>query len=180
MVIELEECQLIQQSSEDEFEDTPESYYKTQVAKFFQSQAPSNRTTLPYLKDPDQKISIAHILKNAIGKDLSRITMPVGINQPLGNLQAQAGNTEYYHLLEQAANAPNSLERMELVTTNMIAGLSIMERNMAKPFNGLLGETFELITPTYRYLAEQVSHHPPISAVYAKGKNFTMTGTVAT
>jgi len=62
----------------------------------------------------------------------------------------------------------------------MIAGLSIMERNMAKPFNGLLGETFELITPTYRYLAEQVSHHPPISAVYAKGKNFTMTGTVAT
>jgi len=112
-----------------------------------------------------------------MGKDLSRITLPVGLNQPIGNLQAMAANTEYIQLLERAADEANSLRRLELVTTNMIAGLGVMERNQAKPFNCLLGETFELITPTYKFLAEQVSHHPPISAVYVKGKNFTFTGT---
>lgn len=34
----------------------------------------------------------------------------------------------------------------------------------------MLGETFELVSPGhYRYLAEQVSHHPPICAYVALG-----------
>ena len=43
------------------------------------------------------------------------------------------------------------------------------EGRMQKPFNPLLGETFELKTKKFRFLSEQVSHHPPISACYAKG-----------
>lgn len=39
---------------------------------------------------------------------------------------------------------------------------------MGKPFNPILGETFEIITPEYNYFAEQVSHHPPISACIAE------------
>jgi len=33
-----------------------------------------------------------------------------------------------------------------------------------KPFNPLLGETFEMETAEFRFIAEQVSHHPPITA----------------
>lgn len=44
------------------------------------------------------------------------------------------------------------------------------ERNANKPFNPLLGETFELINDNYEFLSEQVSHHPPVSANYARGK----------
>lgn len=41
---------------------------------------------------------------------------------------------------------------------------------IAKPFNPILGETFEFRTPHYDCLCEQVSHHPPISASYIKSK----------
>lgn len=44
------------------------------------------------------------------------------------------------------------------------AGVS---RRLSKPFNPLLGETFELVTDKCRVLAEQVSHHPPVTAIYA-------------
>jgi pterin-4a-carbinolamine dehydratase len=39
-----------------------------------------------------------------------------------------------------------------------------------KPFNSILGETFEITNSKFDYIAEQVSHHPPISACYAIGK----------
>jgi hypothetical protein len=42
----------------------------------------------------------------------------------------------------------------------------------AKPFNPLLGETFEFVKPgKYKFFAEQVSHHPPITAYVCLGDN---------
>jgi hypothetical protein len=42
-----------------------------------------------------------------------------------------------------------------------------------KPFNPLLGETFDFIHKDgWKYHAEQVSHHPPISAAHAQGPNW--------
>jgi hypothetical protein len=32
-----------------------------------------------------------------------------------------------------------------------------------KPFNPILGETYEFVTKDYKYFAEQVSHHPPLT-----------------
>ena len=43
---------------------------------------------------------------------------------------------------------------------------------MYKPFNPLLGETYEWITDDFQYLSEKVSHHPPVCAVYVRGANF--------
>jgi len=45
---------------------------------------------------------------------------------------------------------------------------------VAKPFNPLLGETYEYARPDkgYRFLIEQVSHHPPIGAAYANAKSW--------
>ena len=44
-----------------------------------------------------------------------------------------------------------------------------------KPFNPLLGETFECIRDDkgFKYIAEQVSHHPPVSACHAIATNWT-------
>ena len=44
-----------------------------------------------------------------------------------------------------------------------------MEKSNKKPFNPLLGETYELKGPTFEFLAEQVSHHPPITATHING-----------
>jgi hypothetical protein len=43
---------------------------------------PAERDMLPWLKDPNVKISIWAILKDNIGKDISKISVPVFFNDP--------------------------------------------------------------------------------------------------
>lgn len=45
------------------------------------------RTTLPYLRPPKLKFSIWSIIKNAIGKDLTKFSVPVYFNEPISMLQ---------------------------------------------------------------------------------------------
>jgi thiosulfate reductase cytochrome b subunit len=47
-----------------------------------------------------------------------------------------------------------------------------------KPFNPLLGETYEYFDQEYntKVICEQVSHHPPISAFYIENNDFIYTG----
>ena len=47
---------------------------------------------------------------------------------------------------------------------------------LKKPFNPLLGETYELCYKGMRFVAEQVSHHPPISAFYLDAEEFVVEG----
>lgn len=46
--------------------------------------------------------------------------------------------------------------------------------NTGKPFNPLLGETYEYIDTEkkFKFISEQVSHHPPIGACFAEGQNW--------
>ena len=41
------------------------------------------RTTLPHLRPPNFKISFWSILKELIGKDITKVSMPVYFNEPL-------------------------------------------------------------------------------------------------
>jgi len=72
---------------------------------------------------------------------------------------------EYVELLDKAIEQSDPLRRMAFVATYVVTNLTSLERNSTKPFNPLLGETFELVTDKFRFLAEQVSHHPPITAL---------------
>ena len=45
-----------------------------------------------------------------------------------------------------------------------------------KPFNPLLGETWEYIKDDFKYIAEQVSHHPPITAYIGETPNYKTYG----
>lgn len=51
---------------------------------------------------------------------------------------------------------------------------------MNKPFNPLLGETYELVRDDlgFRVVCEQVSHHPPVSAWQAESDHFRISGSV--
>jgi len=46
------------------------------------------------------------------------------------------------------------LKRLAIVATYVITNLTVLERNATKPFNPLLGETYELVTDKYRFIAE--------------------------
>jgi pterin-4a-carbinolamine dehydratase len=75
---------------------------------------------------------------------------------------------EYNDLLDRAGQEPNALKRMGLVAIHGISQLTICERTNTKPFNPLLGETFEFVNKQFSFLSEQVSHHPPITANYCR------------
>lgn len=81
---------------------------------------------------------------------------------------------EYSELLDEAAIEQDSTRRIALIAAFMITSQTVAEKSTGKPFNPLLSETFEFVTDKIQFLAEQVSHHPPIAAIYCRGKHWTM------
>ncbi len=128
----------------------------------------------PYKKTT---ISIFTLIKNALGKDLSKYSVPVYFNEPLSMLQRLCENFQYGDLLNKAAIEPNSNRRLALTAAFCISSFSLDPNRTLKFFNPLLGETYEFVDNnlSIRYFAEQVSHHPAISACFAEGEHFTYT-----
>ncbi|KAG7317414.1 hypothetical protein KOW79_019712 [Hemibagrus wyckioides] len=134
------------------------------------------RTVLPARCADNSHIGILSILYNNIGKDLSRVSMPVALNEPLNFLQRVSEELEYSELLDIANRTDDPYERMVYMAVFSISGYAWASwRNRYKPFNPVLGETYESMREDrgFRYIAEQVSHHPPVSACHAESKNFT-------
>ena len=50
--------------------------------------------------------------------------------------------------------------RTAYAVLGQVAGYSQMKVRKKKPFNAMLGETFEYVTKDFRYLAEKVMHVP--------------------
>ncbi|XP_037330308.1 oxysterol-binding protein-related protein 3-like isoform X2 [Pungitius pungitius] len=132
------------------------------------------RSTLPSTS-PTSTVSLWNILKNNIGKDLSKVAMPVQLNEPLNTLQRLCEELEYSELLDTANQTRDPYQRMVYVATFAItAYASTYHRAGSKPFNPVLGETYECDRPdkSFRFIAEQVSHHPPVSACHSDSRNF--------
>ncbi|XP_037096288.1 oxysterol-binding protein-related protein 6 isoform X3 [Syngnathus acus] len=134
------------------------------------------RSCLPAPSPDTGNINLWNILRNNIGKDLSKVSMPVELNEPLNTLQRMCEEMEYSELLDKAAETEDPFERMVLVAAFAVSGYSsTYYRAGSKPFNPLLGETYECIREDkgFCFFSEQVSHHPPISACHCESKNFT-------
>ncbi|KAE8450215.1 hypothetical protein EG329_006642 [Mollisiaceae sp. DMI_Dod_QoI] len=128
--------------------------------------------------DDRPKISLWSILKSMIGKDMTKMTLPVSFNEPTSLLQRCAEDMEYADLLDIAADRPDPTERMVYVAAFAASEYASTIGRVAKPFNPLLGETFEYVRPdkNYRFFIEQVSHHPPIGAAWAESPRWTYYG----
>uniref|UniRef100_A0A8C1UAE0 Oxysterol-binding protein n=3 Tax=Cyprinus carpio TaxID=7962 RepID=A0A8C1UAE0_CYPCA len=165
----------------------PEEGHKTANMKYKASVSSTNdlasnaqvsgrRTVLPAHSTDNSHIGILNILYNNIGKDLSRVSMPVALNEPLSLLQRVSEELEYSELLDIANHTDDPFERMVYVAVFSISGYAWASwRNRYKPFNPVLGETYENVREDrgFRYIAEQVSHHPPLSACHAESDNFS-------
>ncbi|WFC94118.1 Oxysterol-binding protein 3 [Malassezia brasiliensis] len=131
-----------------------------------------------------EEVSLFSMLKKNVGKDLSTISFPVTFNCPLSLLQAVAEEYEYApELLERAAQSDDAVERLSLVGAFAVSGYaSTIQRSSRKPFNPLLGETYECVRADRNlfFVAEKVVHRPPIVAAYAQGKGWkaSSSGTV--
>ncbi len=109
-----------------------------------------------------------------IGKDMTKMTLPVSFNEPTSLLQRVAEDMEYTDLLDIAAERADSTERMLYVAAFAASEYASTIGRVAKPFNPLLGETYEYARPDkgYRFFIEQVSHHPPIGAAWAESSKW--------
>lgn len=133
------------------------------------------RTKLPAPRPDAEGLSLWNLLCKNIGKDLSQISMPVALNEPLNMLQRLCEELEYSELLDKAAELNDPLERMVCIAAFTVSSYgSSYFRAGSKPFNPLLGETYECVREDkgFRFIAEQVSHHPPVSVCYAESRNF--------
>ena len=70
------------------------------------------RPCLPAPSPDCSNINLWNILRNNIGKDLSKVSMPVELNEPLNTLQHMCEELEYTELLDRAADTEDPYERM--------------------------------------------------------------------
>ncbi|WRT70348.1 uncharacterized protein IL334_007346 [Kwoniella shivajii] len=137
------------------------------------------RNRLPIDDDKRPSVSLWSILKSSIGKDLTKISFPVSFNECTSMLQRMAEDMEYDACLTVAAGEQDSLKRIAFVGAFAMSNYSSTIGRIAKPFNPLLSQSFEYAIPNrYRYISEQVSHHPPISACYSEAPTWKYYGEV--
>jgi Oxysterol-binding protein len=114
-------------------------------------------------------------LLSVIGMDVMnmRLSLPVWVFEPSTALTRMAEMFEYSSLLDRAAKEADPMVRDALVAAFLVSAFAHTER-VRKPFNPVLGETFAYRSEEngLRFLAEQVSHHPPISASLCEGRGW--------
>jgi len=82
---------------------------------------------------------------------------------------------EIWRFLISAVQENDAYLRMQSVLRWYLSGFYKKPKGLKKPYNPILGETYRCCwehgngSRTF-YLAEQVSHHPPISAFYVSNK----------
>ncbi|KAH9708515.1 Oxysterol-binding protein-related protein 1D [Citrus sinensis] len=135
------------------------------------------RDTLPEPKEKEKPVGLWSIIKDNIGKDLSGVCLPVYFNEPLSSLQKCFEDLEYSYLVDQASawgKQGNDLMRILNVAAFAVSGYASTEGRQCKPFNPLLGETYEADYPDkgLRFFSEKVSHHPMIVACHCEGRDW--------
>ncbi|XP_070490989.1 oxysterol-binding protein-related protein 8 isoform X3 [Chironomus tepperi] len=105
------------------------------------------------------------------GMDLSKVVLPTFILEPRSFLDKLSDSFYHADIISKAVIEDDPFIRMKLITQWYLSGFYKKPKGLKKPFNPILGETFRCFwqhpngSRTF-YLAEQVSHHPPVSAFY--------------
>ncbi|CAL5421223.1 unnamed protein product [Camellia sinensis] len=141
------------------------------------------RDSLPEPKERDKPVGLWSIIKDNIGKDLSGVCLPVYFNEPLSSLQKCFEDLEYSYLVDRALEwgkqwiyllQGNDLMRILNIAAFAVSGYASTEGRQCKPFNPLLGETYEADYPDkgLRFFSEKVSHHPMVVACHCEGRGW--------
>ncbi|GAM26095.1 hypothetical protein SAMD00019534_092700 [Acytostelium subglobosum LB1] len=107
------------------------------------------------------------------GKELTSTCLPITLFEPRSFLEKFTDVWCYApDYLPKAAASKDPVERMKNVVAFAISGLHLTS-TLTKPFNPLLGETFQCyFSDGTQVFCEQTSHHPPISSWQMQGAGF--------
>mmetsp|Transcript_34636 Transcript_34636/g.87512 ORF Transcript_34636/g.87512 Transcript_34636/m.87512 type:complete len:414 (+) Transcript_34636:219-1460(+) len=105
------------------------------------------------------------------GMDLSRVTLPTFILEPRSFLEKCSDFMAHGSMLLDITKMSDPQQRFLTVCKWYLAGWYNKPPGVKKPYNPILGEVFRCRWEygdkgTTHYVAEQVSHHPPISAFH--------------
>ncbi|PVU94946.1 hypothetical protein BB561_002146 [Smittium simulii] len=177
------DCFSILENSEDDecFEAFNEEYidYESESPSDQPKKAAKNgntvfRSSLPS-NEPKGSVNIVSILRKNIGKDLSQVRMPIQMNEPLVMTQTICEELKSSYLLDKAASLSDSLDRLMYVVGFAISAYAPRKYRVSyKPFNPIIGETYQLVRPDlgFRFISEKVSHHPLVIACHAESQNY--------
>lgn len=112
----------------------------------------------------------------SITKD--KIELPIHYNEPLSMMQKLCERFQYANLIFKASQEQNKHIQLAYIAGFILGEVSLNINRILKPFNPILGETYEFYDNDlkYRYFSEQVSHHPPISAYISESEDFVVYG----
>jgi hypothetical protein len=123
------------------------------------------------LDEENGNILMSLIGQLRIGMDLSKVTLPTFVLEPRSMLERITDFMSHPDLIFGAGQMDDPEKRFLKVTQYYLSGWHIKPKGVKKPYNPVLGEHFRC---SYKYpndtqgfyIAEQVSHHPPISAYF--------------
>lgn len=107
--------------------------------------------------------------------DLSKVVLPTFILEPRSFLDKLSDSFYHADIISEAVLQDDPFNRMKSIVKWYLSGFYKKPKGLKKPFNPILGETFRCYwqhpnaSRTY-YIAEQVSHHPPISAFFISNR----------
>ncbi|XP_037461936.1 oxysterol-binding protein-related protein 1B-like [Triticum dicoccoides] len=135
------------------------------------------RKKLPDPVEKEKGVSLWSMIKDNIGKDLTKVCLPVYFNEPLSSLQKCFEDLEYSYLIDRAyewGKRGDSVMRILSVAAFAVSGYASTDGRSCKPFNPLLGETYEADYPDkgLRFFSEKVSHHPMVVACHCEGNGW--------
>lgn len=135
------------------------------------------RKKLPDPVEKEKGVSLWSMIKDNIGKDLTKVCLPVYFNEPISSLQKCFEELEYSYLLDRAyewGKQGNSVMRILNIAAFAVSGYASTDGRHCKPFNPLLGETYEADYPDkgLRFFSEKVSHHPMVVACHCEGRGW--------
>jgi hypothetical protein len=143
------------------------------------------------LDGANQSVAMELLKQVKPGMDLSKVVLPTFILEPRSMLEKLSDAFSHTELLLAIPKVDDPVQRMIAVVRWYMSSFYIRPKGVKKPYNPIIGETFrcawdgddESDSPsrgrTY-LVAEQTSHHPPISCFYVANRkcNVVVSGAI--
>lgn len=154
------------------------------IRTFTNTNYSQNSNSIYYSKQPRIHLNKKFKFETNVLNDLTSIfsknkfSLPIYYHEPITFLQRQCEMFMYNDLLTKASTIKDKPLQMCYIGAFLIASLSLNINRNLKPFEPLLGETFEYFDPDnhYRYFAEKVCKEPKISAFIGESDSWVFYG----
>ena len=111
------------------------------------------------------------------GNSIMNVSLPVQLFRDQSSLVSIGRNISYAPLLIEPIANKDPIQRMKNIAVFEIS-MTALALSTRKPFNPILGETYQGQIAGCPLFLEQISHHPPVTSIYFIGRGYKIYGTM--